>query len=153
MVIKSHAKHRMQSQKRSWHNEAKYEKKVRRTFTPDEEVIATKKLRPLLPIKEKSGVLVKQFTDDDVQEKAVEENQISSVPENEMITAEKQVTLDPLTQAKMSLQDSKNKIAKICSDIVNDPEVTTIESSLSTIIECNMVRIHSFLTSYIISII
>lgn len=75
-----------------------------------------KKMKPLLPIKNKSGVLIQQYEEldekDDISN--ADEQQHAKVQETSMETKD----TNPLT----NVQQIKVEIAGICSNIVNDPQ-------------------------------
>lgn len=96
-----------------------FEKQYIQSTVPDSSPPA-KKMKPLLPIKDKSGVLIQQFQElDDIDENSDSDEQ----DDTEVGDEASMDTEDP--KLLSGVQQIKVEIAKICSSIVNDPQVGT----------------------------
>lgn len=107
------------NQKRILENETTtFEKQYMRSTAHDSSPPA-KKMKPLLPIKTNSGVLIQQFEELD------EKEDISNVDEQDDAEVEGTSTeTEDTTKLSVNVQQIKVEIARICSSIINDPQVS-----------------------------
>nr|XP_039271663.1 nucleolar complex protein 3 homolog [Styela clava] len=113
MVLASKADRRRK--RRLSENEPQYEK-VARISTSYVKEDSSKKIKHLLPIKDISGAVIKQY----------EEYYVDDVVENGVIEGDHQddeVMDKPEEKPKLNVQQIKMQIAKMCSNIVNEPQI------------------------------